>query len=752
MHRLTTFLFCLLLLGCSRTPEANYARYLRQGQEFAAKKDYPRAILQFKNASKFMSSEAEPYYQLGLAEIALGDTASAVDCLNRAVALNPKHLEATLALSDLFTHSSHLSALNKGRQLAEQALSLAPGNLKAQNLIALADLRSGKAKAACVQLESLLTRFPNDVQTSINLALVRLALNDRSGAEELLRKTAVSASRDATALFALADFYNAAGDSSKAVEWYGRGLAIQPDNAQALAALGKLQAGAGHKQEADDAFARLAETPDRRFRYAYAIRLFSSGRKEAAVAAFERIYKDNPLDRDARTHLIGAWLDSGRTAEADDLLGKAIAADPRDVDALAQRARMYLTQAKPDEAEKDIKVVQQYRPEFAETHYLIAQLHRHRHNEQLQRSELSEALRLDPNYAPARIELAGLLISKEPQRALTLIDSAPENQRQSPDFQIQRIWPLIELKRVDEARAAIDVLLGSGHPDVLLQDAVLRMRQKDFIGARVSAQKALAANPADVRALELIIRCAVGEKQPAKGLEMVRTHAAQNPKLAGVQMFLGRIELQTGKAAQARAAFEAAKAADPGLLDAAWTLIDLDIAERKLEDARRRIAPLMHGSTEAAATTKLALVEETAGNHELAVQDFRKVLAIKPFDAVVLNNLAYILAEFTGNPTEALRYAQTAKELAPQDPAIDDTLGWTYYRMGRYDDAVRHLELAVKQGTSARRQAHLAMAYARQGNGVRARQLLQSALKMDPALPEGSLAQRVVGVGAPALP
>ena len=215
-------------------------------------------------------------------------------------------------------------------------------------------------------------------------------------------------------------------------------------------------------------------------------------------------------------------------------------------------------------------------------------------------------------------------------------------------------------------------------------------------------------------------------------------------------MFLGRIELQAGNTAQARAAFEAAQAAGPGTLDADWALIDLDIAERRIEEARRRIAPLIHGSNEAAARTKLALVEEIALNHEAAIQQYRKVLTIKPFDAGILNNLAYILAEFTGNPTEALRFAQTAKALAPEDSAIDDTLGWTYYRMGRYGDAVRHLELAVKRGPNSRRYVHLAMACARSGDGVRARQMLRTALKIDPALPEASLAQKVVSDGLPA--
>jgi Flp pilus assembly protein TadD len=35
-------------------------------------------------------------------------------------------------------------------------------------------------------------------------------------------------------------------------------------------------------------------------------------------------------------------------------------------------------------------------------------------------------------------------------------------------------------------------------------------------------------------------------------------------------------------------------------------------------------------------------------------------------------------------------------ELAPRDGMIIDSLGWAYYRMGRYEEAVRELEKAVE--------------------------------------------------------
>ena len=39
---------------------------------------------------------------------------------------------------------------------------------------------------------------------------------------------------------------------------------------------------------------------------------------------------------------------------------------------------------------------------------------------------------------------------------------------------------------------------------------------------------------------------------------------------------------------------------------------------------------------------------------------------------------------------------QRAVELSPRDGMIIDSLGWAYYRLGRYDDAVRELEKAVE--------------------------------------------------------
>jgi len=93
---------------------------------------------------------------------------------------------------------------------------------------------------------------------------------------------------------------------------------------------------------------------------------------------------------------------------------------------------------------------------------------------------------------------------------------------------------------------------------------------------------------------------------------------------------------------------------------------------------------------------------------------------------------------------EALKFAQKAKELAPNSPAYSDTLGWILYRQGLYSSAVKEIERATGKGGDPVWDYHLAMACAKAGEGGRARILLQSALKRNPRLPEAKQARDVV--------
>jgi tetratricopeptide (TPR) repeat protein len=68
-------------------------------------------------------------------------------------------------------------------------------------------------------------------------------------------------------------------------------------------------------------------------------------------------------------------------------------------------------------------------------------------------------------------------------------------------------------------------------------------------------------------------------------------------------------------------------------------------------------------------------------------RDLKAILAINPKSATALNALGYTLADKTSRLEEAKEYIYQAYKIRPKDPAIIDSLGWIYYRLGEYAKA-----------------------------------------------------------------
>ncbi|WP_421913977.1 tetratricopeptide repeat protein [Mesorhizobium sp.] len=78
-----------------------------------------------------------------------------------------------------------------------------------------------------------------------------------------------------------------------------------------------------------------------------------------------------------------------------------------------------------------------------------------------------------------------------------------------------------------------------------------------------------------------------------------------------------------------------------------------------------------------------------------AEPNFRKALELFPDQPQVLNYLGYSWVDMNINLKEGLAMIQKAVDLRPSDGYIVDSLGWAYFRLGRFDDAVREMERAV---------------------------------------------------------
>ena len=116
-----------------------------------------------------------------------------------------------------------------------------------------------------------------------------------------------------------------------------------------------------------------------------------------------------------------------------------------------------------------------------------------------------------------------------------------------------------------------------------------------------------------------------------------------------------------------------------------------------------------------------------------------------PRAPVASNNLAYLDAEAGTNLDVALNRAQTAKAALPDDPDVDDTLGWVYVKRGLPALAIAPLGEAIKKNkTNPLYHYHLGMAYAKSGDNDNARASLQRALQLSAAFPEAADARRTL--------
>ncbi|KAB2871257.1 MAG: tetratricopeptide repeat protein [Bauldia sp.] len=79
-----------------------------------------------------------------------------------------------------------------------------------------------------------------------------------------------------------------------------------------------------------------------------------------------------------------------------------------------------------------------------------------------------------------------------------------------------------------------------------------------------------------------------------------------------------------------------------------------------------------------------------------AEADLKKALELNPNQPQVLNYLGYSWVDFGQDLDEGLKMIKAAVDQRPNDGYIVDSLGWAYYRLGRYQEAVEQLERAVE--------------------------------------------------------
>lgn len=128
----------------------------------------------------------------------------------------------------------------------------------------------------------------------------------------------------------------------------------------------------------------------------------------------------------------------------------------------------------------------------------------------------------------------------------------------------------------------------------------------------------------------------------------------------------------------------------------------------------------------------LGMFLEKIGAQDKAIEYMRHVLTLDPRSAPALNYIGYIYAEQGHNLDEAEKLILQAMEISPGDGYIVDSLGWVYYKQGKYSLALEYLLKAqAMQPSDPIISEHLADTYLKLNQREKAALFYEKALILD---------------------
>lgn len=325
-------------------------------------------------------------------------------------------------------------------------------------------------------------------------------------------------------------------------------LKIQPENADALFALGLVAYRAGQT----DAAIRLIEeaisfNPSAARFHTNLCALYELRGQPAKAIEHGRVAVTlRPRSSEAHNNLGVAYLAAGDASSAVEHFSAAITADPRNVDALANRARAHLRLQMESEAEADGRAAVAAGPRHAAAHSALGGVLLARRKFADAEAVLRAGLALAPKQRDMLLNLALAL------RGQKRLDAALDVADQATQAYPQHAEPL---------SLAASICLERGAPEAALG----------------LAERALALDPDHVETLLIAGRAHDEEQRPDKAAIQFQRALALQPRHAAAYHLLAQALRQDGAFEAAHAAYEKALALDP---DNCAVLADL--AETKI--------------------------------------------------------------------------------------------------------------------------------------------------------------------------
>lgn len=561
-------------------------------------------------------------------------------------------------------------------------------------------------------------------------------------------------------------------------------VSASPSGADAayLFALSKILLDEGEFQQAGETLKQVVEqVPDDPYlRVEYAGFLLNASDTEAGVRQLEvaaSLAPEDPLILKAigNLHLQASRERAGSFDEARQAFERLRELAPGDLDVMSTLGRIYLSEERYADAVAVFRQALAYWPQSRTLHgSLIDALLRVGGGSSAEaETAIEEFLAVAPGSIRARLTLADLRQRRgDEASAAEVLTTTPPRASAESDLLRQLAVSLYGMEKFPEALYWLDKSLAEAEaegPDsqLLFLRALLLTAVDRHAEARVVLEDLVESDPERRDALQLLVRHLFGASQyqdvadllaprlegdmdaATAELALLYTEALRQldrPEdalvwLPRIAQFEGLRVSALARQAEALLSLGRDTEADRVLaeLTASGETEVLMLAaeacqrEERFERSVSYLERVVAGEDEPLqALFWLGAAYERTGRKNEAESQFRRFLEVQPDSAPALNYLGYMWADDGENLDEAIELVERAVALDPDNGAYIDSLGWAYFKVGKYDEARVNLERAVELvGEDAVVLEHLGDLYEAVGDRQQAVELYRRALRLD---------------------
>lgn len=670
----------------------------------------------------------------------------------KAAAEDAERIRATYPNHFLGDYVQGLIAFNEkkvdvARDHIARALQTAPGYLPALLLSGAIEYALGNMRTAETQLNRVLQNWPRNAYATCLLAAAQLNQGRAGDAARTIASIDPERSDDVAVRVVAGEVALAAKQFDVAARHFEKAAALQPADAGIRTQLAKARLGLGDPRADDDLRAASAMDPDwQGADRTLILEQIKNRQFDAAlqsIAALEKKAPDSPHPWNLRGLV---YLSQQNLAKARENFERALELDPAHLPAAANLAEIDLAENRADAARARFEAVLKADKTNVSAMMGLATVAARAGNAKEQLARLEQASKTAPTALPPLIALSRYH-QNQGDRAKAMIYA-----RQAIDAHPDAPEALAQLGRVQalsgDALGALSTHkkladLRPNSPDALVSLAVSQISNRQAAAGRVTLQRALALAPAHLKAQEVLLNLDLVERKFDDALKIARRVQAQYPKAPDGYEFEGDVLMRMGKPAQAVPLFE--RAFDLGASSVRFVKLGRSLhfsgATGRLD--RQLVAWLAKNPDDRLVRAYAAEYFMDTGRLPQAIAHYEFLLRAQPQRADFLNNLATLYQRT--NDRRAQATAERALELAPDAPAIQDTLGWILVGRGDVAGGLKWLEKAVAGAPKAATiRYHYAVALAKSGETQRAKKELQSLLAAEPRFAEADAARKLL--------